>query len=167
MKKILLIPAIILLACCVTVGAFNVVTKSDNRPMTFYEALEEVSNIEFSLDDMTYILSKISELWTGETSTYPGPGGRPGQQGAGGTMFEDGSFSLFEIPSGYFGSLDYEADSGIEWLDSILVTISKVIATFILIIDLLILIVYDAVTTVSKLFDIITRFVVGVPKTTA
>lgn len=166
MKKILLIPAIILLVCCVTVGAFNVVTKSDNRPMTFYEALEEISHIEFSLDEMSNILSKISDLWTEEASTYPGPGGRPGQQGGFGSL-DDGSNGILEIPSGNFGSLDYEANTDWKWLNSVLNTISKVISTIILIFDLLIFIVKDAVTTVYTLFDVIMRFVVGVPKTTA
>ena len=165
MKKIILIPAIILLVCCITVGAFNVVTRQNNRPMTFYESLITISEIEFSLDDMAYILNKISELWTEEASSYAGVGGSPGNTGGGGTFpGADNSFSLLDIPSGMFGSIEYEADTGFEWLNPILNTISKIIATIILVFNLLVLIVQDAVTTVSTLFEIILKFIIGVPK---
>ena len=161
MKKIILIPAIILLVCCVTVGAFNVVSNSNNRPMTFYESLVAFSEIDFSFDEMANLLEKISRMWSADDSSYAGPGGSPGNTGGGGTIVENGGYS------NQFGSPNYKADTGLKWLDNVLNFCSNFIATVNIFIQLLVLLVRDAITTVYTLFDIITRFVVGVPKTPA
>ncbi len=156
MKKIIIIPAIILLVCCVTVGAFNVVLGSANRPMTFYEAFVALSNIEFSFDEIQNLLYTLSDLWSPNSSTYPSMGGSSDDTGGGG--------SRVEAP---FGSPNYKADSGYEWLDSVLDFLSNCISTFYIIIQFIVLLIKDTLKMLYMLFDIITKFVIGVPKTPA
>ena len=64
MKKLLFIPLVIMLVCGVTVGAFNVVTGNNNRPMTFMETFEEISNISFSVQDIADAFNDLSEEWS-------------------------------------------------------------------------------------------------------
>lgn len=79
MKKIFLIPIIVLLFFAVVVGAMNVVTGAKNRPYRLYEFLEDCANINFDL-------SLIRNFVDGDTFAGPG-GGSNG--GGGGSGFDD------------------------------------------------------------------------------
>ena len=56
-----------MLVCGVTVGAFNVVTGNNNRPMTFMETFEEISNISFSVQDIADGFNKLAEEWSDDS----------------------------------------------------------------------------------------------------
>ena len=53
--KILLVPSIILLVFCISVGAFNLTSGTNNRPYTVYEMLGALSklNIDFEVSTET------------------------------------------------------------------------------------------------------------------
>jgi len=63
MKKFFLVPSVLLLVCCVTVGAFTLVTGEKRRPMTFYESIEAISSFDFSVDEITKLVDSISSAW--------------------------------------------------------------------------------------------------------
>lgn len=67
MKKIFLIPIIVLLFFAVVVGAMNVVTGAKNRPYSLYEFLDDCANINFDL-------SLIRNFVDGDTFAGPGSG---------------------------------------------------------------------------------------------
>ena len=149
MKKFLLIPAIVLLVCCVTVGAFNAVSGQKNRPMTLMESLEEIASIEYSLDDMSDLLDDISSAWSDEPSTYPSGGSVGGR---------------FPKPEDtHFGGKLYESNSGEEWIDTLLNGLSDFVYTVATVVQLLLLFIQDTFAIVSTLFNVMVKFFVGVP----
>ena len=140
MNKILLIPAIVLLFCCVIVGAFNAVTGSNNRPMTFNDSLVTLSEVDLSIDDMLTLIESIQEVW-----------------GFG----QDGDSNASEENS--FGQKNYQADSGAEWLNNVLNFLSDLCFTLITLIKMVILIIDILISIIVTLFDLTVKFFFGVP----
>ena len=62
-----------------------------------------------------------------------------------------------------FGSPDYEADLNWDWLEQVLEFFSSVFVTLSSILRLITWLIYDIVKVVATLFDIIVKFVTGVP----
>ena len=149
MTKFLLIPAIILLACCVSVGAFNAVSGSNNRPMTFNESLVTLSEVDISIDDMSILIDSIQDAWATESaSIYPSQGGVV----SGGSRDESN-----------FGEKNYEADTGTDWIDSFLNFLSDFCFTLVTLINILVLLVKDTISIVVTFFDLMVKFFFGVP----
>lgn len=143
MRKIFLIPAIVLLICCVTVGAFNAVGGQNNRPLTFTETLSTLADIEYSIDDMALLVNSIQEVWATDTS-----------ESGGGESTR---------PDSKFGQKGYQADTGMSWLDTILEVVSNFCFTFFALIQLVVLVCKDTTTTIATLFNLMVKFFFGVP----
>lgn len=61
MKKIFLYPLIFVLVCCVSVGTFNSVTGSNNRPYSIYECLCELSELDVDFFVSTDSFEKLAD----------------------------------------------------------------------------------------------------------
>lgn len=149
MKKIVLLPAILMICLAVTVGAFNVVSGNDNRPYTLQEAMQELSSFSYSMDDVTAILERINELWGTDTLASAGGGAN-----GGGTLV-----------SARFGTSGYIADTGVDWLDTLLQTLSDALCTVLSLGEIVYIFIRDTFTLFVTVFSIAKNLLIGVPIT--
>lgn len=150
MKKIVLLPAILLICLAVIVGAFNVVSGSNNRPYTLQEAMIELSSFSYSMDDVDYLLDRINRLWS-DSNAYPSQGG--GENGGIGGRTNS------------FGTPLYIANTGIDWLDSLLQTLSDALCSVLTLGEILYVFIRDTFTLFATIFSIAKNLLIGVPIT--
>ena len=63
MRGFLLGILIFLLCSAVLIGAANTVFNTNNRPYTLYEFVQEVSSLDFGLDNITSMINNLERIW--------------------------------------------------------------------------------------------------------
>ena len=76
MRGVLLGILIFLLCSAVFIGAANNAFGTNNRPYTLYEFVQEVSRLDFGLDNITNMIDNIEIIWGKSRANVSGIGGR-------------------------------------------------------------------------------------------
>ena len=134
--KIILVPAIILLVFCVSVGAFNVINKTDNRPLRFYEVLEEIGDLNLNFIVSTETLEDLK------------------------THFENLNDETYKLREDYINSSFFEKLFENWKHNSIII---RIVSIIFFIIELVISFVLDLLINAYHLFTLFYRLMFGVP----
>lgn len=133
MSKFLIILCLVIIVSCVTVGAINTLSNSNNRPRSVYDTLRLFSSVDLSLDDIHSLADTLRDTFDGNSG------------------------------GGKFGTPNYKADTGVKWVNVALNAISQGFVTASSCWQIVFYLLRDVIMLFFSLFTVLYGFFVGVP----
>lgn len=162
MSKFLTVLCLLLIISCVTVGAYNLIANTSNRPRGVYDLMQFSSSFELSMDELSSCVGEIEEMWSDFNSSSTNTSSPSITNNEVIDRIIDYAFTgvlnLLKDASDKAGATEIH-----DFVSKLDYGFTAVLSTIINILRMVAILAYDTIRNTITIFRVVYGFFVGVP----